>query len=42
MWAGLTLVPQGYEWLYLVAWVITVKYQFDSSAEKVAAVVIGR
>ena len=34
---GYTLVPQGYEWLYVVASVITVKYQFDSSAKKEAA-----
>mgnify|MGYP003628407235 CR=1 FL=1 len=35
--SGETLVPQGYEWLYVVASVITVKYQFDSSAKKEAA-----
>ena len=35
--AGQALVPQGYEWLYIVASIITVKYQFDSSAKKEAA-----
>ena len=32
--SGETLVPQGYEWLYMVASIITVKYQLDSSAKK--------
>lgn len=34
---GDTLVPQGYEWMYVIASIITVKYQFDSSAKKEAA-----
>ena len=34
---GDTLVPQGYEWMYVIASIITVKYQFDSPAKKEAA-----
>ena len=34
---GDTLVPQGYEWMYVIASIITVKYQFDSLAKKKAA-----